>query len=435
MNPETFQRNIFWFAAALAALGAAFLFRAPYVAYSVYAFLLLVGIAHFSSVLWLSGLDCTRKVNLNTLQQGEEIEVEVTIENKRGWPIPWIFFEDLFPRDFPCQGDNRRLAVLMPGRVVKLFYRLTCPRRGYHRIGPLVMESGDLFGLQRRFRTGVQQDYVSVLPTIAYIETFNIASRRPQGPVKMTNRIYEDPSRIAGVREYMRGDPLNRIHWKATARTGDLFTKTLEATTVTGGTMLLDLHDFSYKPEHKEERIELAITVTASIAYLLQSSGEQVGMLTNGFDAAIVAQYKVQSQQVLSREDLVKSIHGDEINNAIRPLQVPTLKSPMQAQKIAENLARVIPGHGLDIDQLLLAEFRGLPRDASLLPVVPGVSETFALTLAEMKHSGFGVSVFVINDRVAYEEAAALLAPHYINVFHITHEADLHELSPARIGH
>jgi uncharacterized protein (DUF58 family) len=435
MNSDAFQRNIFWFAVAIAVLAAAFLFRAPYVAYSVYAFLLLVGLAHVSSVLWLSGLDCTRTVSQTTLQQGDEIDVEVTIENRRGWPIPWIFFEDLYPADFPCMGDNRRLAVLMPGRVVKLYYKLTCPRRGYHRIGPLVMESGDLFGLQRRFRTGVQQNYISVLPTVAYIETFNIASRRPQGPVKMTNRIYEDPSRIASVREYMRGDPMNRIHWKASARTGELFTKTLEATTVTGGTMILDLHELSYKPEHKEERMELAITVTASIAYLLQASGEQAGMLTNAFDAAIVAEYDIAAREMVSREDLVKNIRGDEISDAIRPLLVPTLKSPMQAQKIAENLARVVPGHGLDIDQLVLAEFRGLPRDASLLPVVPLVTERFALTLAEMKHSGFGVSVFLINDRVAYEEAAALLAPHQIHVFHITHERDLHDISPARIGH
>lgn len=428
------MRNAVWFLIAAAALATAFLVKSPYMAYSVYAFLLLVALAHFSSLAWLSGLDAERRLSGTAFQQGDTLEVELTVENKRGWPIPWIFLEDLYPRDFPRQGDNTRLAVLMPGRSTSLKYQLTLPRRGYHRIGPLVMESGDLFGLQRRFRTGVRQNYVSVLPTIAYIDTFNIASKRPQGPVRMSNKIYEDPTRFAGVREYVPGDPLNRIHWKATARTGNLYTKTNEPAAVTGGTLLLDFHDGNYAPEGKAERMELAVTVTASIAYLLQMSGEQVGMLTNAFDAAEVAKYNVEPHEVLSRFEVESAVERDEISDAIKPLLVPTLKSPTQARRIAENLARVVPGRGLGIEPLLLHEFRGLPRDAALLPVVPQVTEGFALLLAEMKYSGFAVTVFFIKDRRGYDEAARLLAPHNIHVFHIESERDLHELNPARIG-
>lgn len=51
-----------------------------------------------------------------------------------------------------------------------------------------------------------------------------------------------------------------------------------------------------------------------------------------------------------------------------------------------------------------------------------------------MKYSGFAVTVFFIKDRRGYDEAARLLAPHNIHVFHIESERDLHELNPARIG-
>lgn len=428
------RRNAFLFMVAGVGIGASFFVHSPYMAYSIYAFLLLVGIAHYSSIAWLAGLDCERLVSKTTLQQGDVVDVDVTVSNKRGWPIPWIFFEDVFPPSCHRAGDNTRLAVLMPGRSVTLSYRLTCPKRGYHRIGPLVMESGDLFGLQKRFRTGVQQDYISVLPTIAYIDTFNISAKRPQGPVRTSNRIYEDPTRLAGLREYEMGDPMNRIHWKASARTGDLFTKTYEPSSVTGGTMILDLHEDSYVPEDREARMELAITVTASIAYLLSTSGEQVGMITNGLDAAEEAQYEVESQGSLSREEAQESVVGELQSDRISPLKVPTMRTPVQAQQIAENLARIVPGHGLDAVQLILEEFRGLPRDAAMLPVVPYVGEELALTLAEMKYSGFAVSVFFIRDRKGYEEAAALLAPHNIHVFHIQEESDLHELAPQKIG-
>ena len=140
------MKNLHWFLIATAIIGLAFLFRSPYAAYSIYAFLLLVGVANVSSLLWLSGLECTRSISRDILRQGEGTEVDVPIENTRGWPIPWIFVEDFHPLDFPRVGDNSRLAVLMPGQSIHLNYRLTCPRRGYHRIGPLMMETGDLFG-------------------------------------------------------------------------------------------------------------------------------------------------------------------------------------------------------------------------------------------------------------------------------------------------
>lgn len=429
------MKNAFWFIVAAVGIGIAFLVKSPYMAFSIYAFLLLVIVAHYSSVLWLSGLECTRTVSKNVVQQGEEIEVHTTVTNRRGWPIPWIFVEDHHPADFPREGSNSQLAILMPGRSLEFHYTLTCPRRGYHRIGPTVMESGDVFGLQKRFRTSTQQNYVSVLPTIAYIETFNISARRPQGPVRISNRIYEDPTRIANIREYVPGDPLNSIHWKLSARTGELHVKTHEPSTVLGGTLLLDLFAGGYIGEKMEGRIELAITTTASIAYLLQVGGEQLGLLTNAQDAAEAARYEVESKQSLSRAEADESVEGEGISERIRPLMVATRRSPIQAQQIVENLARVLPSDGLSIEDVILSEYGRLPRDAALLPVVPAISPKLALVLAEMKLSGFAVSVFLIDNWKGYREALPLVAPHGITVFHIEHERNLHEISPAKIGY
>lgn len=425
--------SLIWVVSGLVVLGLSFLTFSPYVAYATYAFLLLVGMAHLSSWLWLTGLECRRTVSRETVHQGETVEVEVTLTNRRGWPIPWLFIEDLHPRDFPRVGDYGRLSILMPGRSIGLKYSVRCTRRGYHRLGPLLMESGDLFGLHRRFRTGDRRDYISVLPTVAYIETFSIGARRPQGPVRISNRIYEDPTRIAGLREYHPGDPLNRIHWKASARTGDLYTRQNEPSNVLGATLVLDLHRSGYEGESAERRIELAVTTAASIAYLLQLSGEQLGMITNACDAAELARYEAESQQSDSRQDAEAGVVEDDTSDRLRPLAVPTRRSPVQAAHIIENLARVMPGDGLDVAQLLLEEFRRLPRDATLIPIVPRVSPELALVLAEMRLSGFAVSVFVIGNDPAYREAAALLAHDAIHVFNIEHERDLHAISPARI--
>ena len=418
---------------SLAALGAAFFLQSPYMAFSVYAFLLLLIAAHGTSYIWLAGLDCERTTDRLQVWQGEDVGVTVRITNRRGWPIPWIFIEDYHPSDFPRKGPNKRLAILMPGRSISLEYRVTCTRRGYHRIGPVLYESGDFFGLHKRFRTGRFRDYVSVLPTIAYIETFTVAARRPQGPVRLTNRIYADPTRINNIRAYVPGDPLNTIHWKATARTGELHVKTFEPTSITGGTLILDFHEDSYVMEKREYRMELAVTTAASIAYLLQMSGEQVGLLTNARDAAEVARYETASVQVGNRFAMNDVLSGEDESSRISPLTVSTCRTTEQGRKIIENLARVLPGHGLDLCQLIMTQFITLPRDATLLPVTGQVTDRLALTLAMMKQSGFKVTVFLIDAGKGYEEAAALLAFHEIHVFHIKSERDLHEISPQKI--
>lgn len=428
------MKNAIWFIVAALALAAAFALQSPYAAYGIYAFLLLLLVSHLSSVAWLAGLDCERTLSHATVQSGDETEITITVTNRRGWPIPWIFLEDQSPAGFPCLGDNQRLAILMPGRSLELKYRLLCTRRGYHRVGPLLMESGDLFGLQRRFRTGERRDYVAVLPTIAYINTFNVAAKRPQGPVRISNRVYADPTRINSVREYVPGDPMNTIHWKLSARTGKLHVKTFEPSSVQGGTIILDLHEETFVPDGKDERIELAVTTAASIAYLLQMSGEQVGLLTNARDAAEVARFEAEAGAAISRQDMEAQLRDREDPTRISPLSVATRRGSTQAQQIIENLARVLPGHGLDAIGMILTEHQGLPRDAALLLVSPHVHDALALVLGSMKLAGFNVSVFIIRDHRNHEEAARLLAPHGIHAFHIQHERDLHNINIAKIG-
>lgn len=424
-----------WTLTALAVLLGAFVFSSPYLAFAVYLFLALAFLATSTSRLWLWRLDCERSISETLVQQGEEITVKVKLTNTNPWPAPWIYIEDYAAPVCHVRGDNKRMASLLPGKSVSLEYTLTCPVRGYHRVGPLMMESGDLFGLEKRFKTGSRRDYFSVLPTVAYIDTFNVATRRPQGPVRVSNRIYEDPTRINNIREYVPGDPLKRIHWKLSARTGTLHVKTYEPSSITGGTVLLDLHDESYLPEHKAERVELAVTTAASIAYLLQMSGEQVGLVTNARDAAELARYEAKHDHALSRPEIEAMLAEDEaVGLKLSPLSVETRRSRTQSQRIIENLARVLPGHGLDCADLILHAYPTLPRDAALLPIVPQVDERLAWTLASMKQSGFNVTVFIIKHTSAYREAAQLLAPHHIQVLHIEHERSLHEINPAAIG-
>ena len=180
--------------------------------------------------------------------------------------------------------------------------------------------------------------------------------------------------------------------------------------------------------------MELAITTTAAIGYRLQISGEQLGMLTNARDASVVAKYEVETRQSMSRQEAEYNVVGEGESDLLSTLTVPTRRSPVQALQIVENLARVLPTDGLDIGQIILSQYERLPRDAALIPIVPQVTEDLSMILAQMKLSGFAVTVFLIKNQASYERAAGLLLAHEINCIHIEHERQLHEISPTRIG-
>ena len=136
-----------------------------------------------------------------------------------------------------------------------------------------MVETGDLFGLHRRYRVLTSPHFLMVYPDVVPLEGFELASRRPIGEVRMSHRLYEDPTRIAGVRRYEMGDPLNRIHWRATARTGQLHCKVYEPSCVAGATLMLDFHQAVFDPSQEPHRSELSVTAAASLANAVYENG------------------------------------------------------------------------------------------------------------------------------------------------------------------
>jgi len=135
-----------------------------------------------------------------------------------------------------------QIAMLWGGGSMALRYKLEMQMRGYYQVGPLLLESGDLFGLHRRYRVETEPHYILVYPKVVPLQGYDLGVAPPVGEIRLMHRLYEDPTRISGVREYRAGDPLNRVHWRATARTGELHCKVYEPSTIAGISVLLDFH-------------------------------------------------------------------------------------------------------------------------------------------------------------------------------------------------
>jgi uncharacterized protein (DUF58 family) len=423
-----------WFLGALLLLAAALILESGLLAYAMYVLLGLLILSRLLARNWIKHVSAARACDRFAAEVGDSVAVEIQVRNAGWLPVPWLMLEDLLPAK-ALQESRQRLRVkkkrmkivMLRGQgSTTLNYQVEFKLRGYYQLGPLVLESGDLFGLHRRYRVGTEPHFVLVYPRIVPLEGYELATRRPIGEVRLTHRLFEDPTRIAGVRDYEAGDPMNRVHWRATARTGMLHSKIYEPSTIAGATLLLDFHQAGYHQRGEPHRSELAVTTAASLAHAVYQLGQQVGLVTNGRDAADRIRQEGWASDYRSREEARKSASMREESDRLQPLVVETRRGPEQLQRILETLARVELTDGLTLLQLIDEATSRLPRDATVVAVLAEVTANTALALGNLKRRGLAVTaILIMFDDNALEKAAGRLLAEGIDVRHVSDEATL----------
>jgi uncharacterized protein (DUF58 family) len=397
-----------WLVGALAILLVAIVLNLGLLAYAMYALIGAILASRFLADRWSAHLFASREINRDRVRIGDSVAIVTVIENRNWLPIPWLLLEDLLPRRAlihsppNLQVTGRRLQLIsFRGRARKtITYQLKCNCRGYYQLGPLVAETGDVFGLYRRYRVLTEPSFLTVLPNVVPLQGFDIASRRPIGEVRMSHRLFEDPTRISGVRAYQSGDPLNRVHWRATASTGLLHSKIYEPSTVAGATILLDFHHDSFAKQDEPVRSELAVTAVASIAGAICEMGQQVGFITNGRDAADRVRREGWTHEQLYSRRQAQAVAMGGASHRLRPLIVPTRRSNIQLRLILETLARVEKSDGLTFAQLIHETASRMSRSATVIAFLSAVTPETAIALGGLRRRGMSVTA-IVN---AYEE-------------------------------
>jgi uncharacterized protein (DUF58 family) len=417
-----------WFLGAVLLLVVAIALDLGLLAYAMYA---LVGVIVTSRLLadnWSAHLAATREMNRDEVQLGETVAVVVVLANRRRLPIPWLLVEDLLPRRALIHRPpqlavvGRRLQLIsFRGKARKtILYQLKCNCRGYYQIGPLIAETGDVFGLYRRYRVLSEPSFLLAYPEVVPLEGFEIASRRPIGEVRMAHRLYEDPTRIAGVRSYEAGDPLNRIHWRTTARTGALHSKVYEPSTVAGATILLDFHEASFDPRHEPVRSELAVTAAASLAAGVVQMGQQVGLVTNGRDAAERVRREGWRHDSAASRKAAQAAGMADKSDRLRPVIVPTRRSDVQLRQILRTLARVEKTDGLHFAELVREATSQIPTSATVIAILTKVTPETAIALGCLRRRGLAVTAIINTyEAMDFAEASAPLVAERIPVRHL----------------
>lgn len=433
-----------WVLASLAILVVALFFGLGLLAYAMYALLGLIFVSRFLAVTWGQNIYAERKPNLKEIDIGETVPVSVAIGNRGAIPIPWVLVEDFQPENYLqsrpprllIEGKRQRITLLWGNSKKILRYEITPRMRGFYQFGPLVLEGGDLFGLYRRFRVAAAPQFLLVYPKIVPLEGYDLASRRPIGEIRLTHRLFEDPTRIAGIRAYEAGDAMNRVHWRTTARLGALHCKVYEPSTIAGATILLDFHTNSFHLRGEPYRSELAVTTAMSLANAVYQMGQQIGLISNGRDAAERIRLEGWNTEkddgvadFLTRRLALAEAAQSEDTSRLQPVVVSTRRGPEQLQLLRETLARLELNLGLELPDLIDEAESYLPRDTTIIAILSQITPASAIALSALRQRGFAVEIILINmDRDEHEAAMQLLSSENLSARHLADESAIADI-------
>lgn len=274
--------------------------------------------------LWEKNLEIQLEFNEEAVSEGEDSELTETIVNRKWLFLPYLqvgfqthknlqFGEEenvsvsdlCYKRDIFTVGGYQKITRRVP---------FHCSKRGYYEI-----ESADLITrsplLTNKFHKAEKQNAnIYVYPAQIENEFMDITFQKIMGDVLAKKNIYEDPFEFRGIREYQPTDPLNKINWKASARSEQWMVNLYGSTNAQEIVILLDLEDetaWKYDDIH-EQQISLAVTLMARFT----EAGISTGLITNGRDikwneilrlqAGTGKQQLVNVNRGLARIDLLK---------------------------------------------------------------------------------------------------------------------------------
>ncbi|MEO8539545.1 MAG: DUF58 domain-containing protein [bacterium] len=315
---------------------------------------------------------------------GESIGVDIELTNKKPLPLPWYEWRFALAEALPVEGEALGAAAV-PGlkwlhrrgslgwyQQHRWHFTLRPSERGFHQFGSATIKSADLLGAFPRTMDDDIKEHLIVFPRVVPLEDLGLPSDRPFGERKGGDRVFEDPLRIAGLREYRPGDPLKRIDWKATARSGDLRSRVYEPSATQQLYLFVNIDTMEHSWEgYLKDELERIVLVAASLAAWAAGARYAVGLLANG-----------------------------AFPDADRPIRLPPSRSRDQLTRLLEALAVIQPLTMGDLATAIQRESGKLPAGSTLVVVASLMPDSLAGVLTRLRDEGHHLFVIATSDRV-----------------------------------
>jgi uncharacterized protein (DUF58 family) len=337
---------------------------------------------------------------------GEEIKIDLHVQNTGWLPIPWLELRETLPVALVGPNSFQSVIHLGPRGEADFEYVVEARKRGYYPIGPLSVSTGDILGLRDSLQAVVRAEHLVVYPKIIPFTSMDIPTQSPQGTLRHTLPLFEDPTRTFGKRGYISGDSLRRVDWKASAATGILQVKIFEPSIALETCVILNLNAEDYYFRSRIDSIELAIVIAASIANWIVEKKQRVGLIINGRDPL------PPSGMLREGED-------------VRPQTIPPRKGKRHLMRILETLARVDSMDQSSLVPLIQQQRYKLVWGTTLIVITGMASDALIDELHQARRGGQN-ALLILAGRDASDEASHHRAKTFgIPVISITTERDL----------
>jgi uncharacterized protein (DUF58 family) len=331
----------------------------------------------------LSRIDYRRYFSLPAIFPGETVEMVEVIANRKLLPLPWLRLEAMIPSglEFAHQSNleinegrfyqnHRSLFSLQPYTRITRRHRVTGLKRGWYRLQSATMTCGDIIGVVSATRHLELDAELLVYPKPADLDGLELPSHSWQGDVSVRRWIVSDPFMTAGVREYRPGDAMNRINWKASARTGTLQVHN-EDYTANHRLMIyinFDLSEQMWGAVSDPEAIENALSVAAAVAARSIGQGIETGFGCNGDRLGREGQpVRVPPR---SGADQLTTLLGAMAQLAIaRSVPFSVLLDQDLAEKTTQTDFLILTAYRNEAMEDRLRQLRGLGNSVGILPI------------------------------------------------------------------
>ncbi len=248
---------------ALVLLIGAFSTGQDFVFFLVYLGILVIGGGYVLTRFGLSDLEAGYSVDQLHAQVGEDLRATYTMRNTSRLPKLWL--EVFNPSTLPIQLPGRALA-LGPRSERTWVARVPLPRRGHYRIEPMVVRTGDPFGLFESSAAVGSAANVIVYPAVEPLPRWRLPPAVIEGTNTDPERSVQTTPLVTSIRGYVPGDAFNRIHWRSSARHQELQVKEFELEQTADVWLVLDLDRRSHTGTGETATIETAVRVAASVS-------------------------------------------------------------------------------------------------------------------------------------------------------------------------
>jgi uncharacterized protein (DUF58 family) len=211
---------------------------------------------------------------------GTTARVGLELENLTRIPTRVLLAEDRVP--YALGPSPRFVIARLPGRRrAAVTYTLRSELRGRYALGPLRLRLADAFGMCEVARSFTGVDRLVVVPKVYALTGADGSGQWSGTGESLTRNAAASGEDDVATREYRYGDDLRRVHWRSTARRGELMVRRDEQPRQMRATILLDTRARGHRGDGPGSSFEWAVCAAASVAVHLAGQRYGVRLLTD----------------------------------------------------------------------------------------------------------------------------------------------------------